>query len=237
MDFLLNNFVFTIHLVEILAAVVAVFCLNKYKKTQVKYFIFFIVYVAGMELVGAYPTYLNKFDFLAGIRELLDGTKIERNFWFYTIFWKIGGVLFYSRYFKKLLRDTRFIKIINILGFVFLVTSIFYIAINWDLFFTSGLNLISLFGAFIILLSVVLYFIEMLKSTRILNFYRSVNFYIGGVLIIFYLVRTPLIFYNAYFSRSDYEYLKLYATINILCIIFMYLTYAIALLWCKPENN
>jgi hypothetical protein len=237
MDFFLNNYILFVHFVEVLAAVVAIFCYDKYKQTPVKYFIYFLVYVAIMELIGAYPTFVEKYESLSEAKEFLKGTKFEENNWFYTIFWTIASAVFYSFYFGQFIESNYSIKVIKYITSIFIISSLVYILLNWNSFFVSSFYFVDIFSASVILLSVVLYFIEVLKSQKVLIFYKSINFYIAAVLLIFFLIKTPLLFYDVYFSRSDMDYLRLNATISILCIAFMYVTFSFALIWCKPQNN
>jgi hypothetical protein len=237
MDFFLNNYSFIIHFVEVVAAITGILCYKKFSNTPVKYFICFLIYVAILELIGAYPTYVENFDYLYEVKEFLKGTKFEENFWFYTIFWTIGGAVFYSFYFCQFLESDNSIKVIKYITTIFIVSSLVYILFNWNSFFVSSFYFVNIFSATIILLSVVLYFIEVLNTQKVLIFYKSINFYIAAVLLIFFLIKTPLLFYDVYFSRSDMDYVILKATINILCIFFMYLTFSFALIWCKPQNN
>lgn len=237
MDFFLNNYSFIIHLVEVIAAITGILCYKKFSSTPVKYFIYFLVYVAVLELIGAYPTYVENFDYLAGVKELLKGTKFEENYWFYAIFWTIGSAVFYSFYFRKFLESDYSIKVIKYITLIFIISSLVYILLNWNSFFVSSFYFVNIFSALVILLSMVFYFMEVLNTQKVLIFYKSINFYIAAVLLIFFLIKTPLLFYDVYFSRSDMDYLRLNATINILCIAFMYLTFSLALIWCKPQNN
>jgi hypothetical protein len=237
MDFFLNNYILFVHFVEVLAAVVAIFCYDKYKQTPVKYFIYFLVYVAIMELIGAYPTFVEKYESLSEAKEFLKGTKFEENNWFYTIFWTIASAVFYSFYLGQFIESDYSIKVIKYITSIFIISSLVYILLNWNSFFVSSFYFVDIFSASVILLSVVLYFIEVLKSQKVLIFYKSINFYIAAVLLIFFLIKTPLLFYDVYFSRSDMDYLRLNATISILCIAFMYVTFSFALIWCKPQNN
>jgi len=236
MDFFLNNYAFIIHFVEVLAAVTGIFCLKKFSNTPVVYFIYFLIYVAILELIGAYPTYVEKYEVLSHLKEQLKGTKFETNHWWFTPLWKIVGAVFYSFYFRTFLESHNSRKVLKLITLTFVISSIVHIIFNWNAFFVSSFYFVNIFSASVILLSVVLYFVEVLKSQKILTFYKSINFYIAAVLLVFFLIKTPLIFYDVYFSRRDMDYVKLNATINILCITFMYITYALTLIWCKPRN-
>ena len=88
--FLTDYYSFLISLFEIIAAVTGVFVYKKYAKTPVKYFIWILFGLAIVDFLGGYTVYLEKFDILHPIRDFIKGTWLEKNNWFYTIFWKIG---------------------------------------------------------------------------------------------------------------------------------------------------
>ena len=236
-DFLLNNFSLILHSVEIFAAIIGLFCLKKYKGTIVTYFIYFLVYVALLELFGAYPTYVKNFEFLSGVKEFLKGTRFEKNHWWYLIFWTIGSTVFYSVYFGQLINSQILKKIIKYLLILFIVFNVVYFANNWEAIFESLPIVVRILNIGIVLLSIVFYLIKIIQSDKLLKFYESLNFYIASTVLIWVLIFTPLIFFDDYFSTKDMAYVKLKATIILFCNIFMYITFSFALIWCKPQNN
>ena len=116
-DFLLNNFSQITLSVEILAAVIGLILFKKYKHTAAKYFIYFLVYVVIIVLIGKYSHYVKDDGFLS----FLDGTLLERNYWWYTIFWKIGAVLFFGWYYLKILLNTLHKKVLKVSLIAFLI--------------------------------------------------------------------------------------------------------------------
>ena len=211
--------------------------LKKYRHTSAKYFIYFLVYVAVLELIGAYPRYLSDYDFLSDIKAVFKGTLFERNYWWYTIFWGLGSVMFYSFYFMKILNTKFYIKIIKFSSIMFFLSSIIYISTHWSELFNSTMIFIEVFGATIIMLCVILYYIEMLKSDKILMFYKSIHFYICSIILIWRLVTTPVVFYSIYFSLADWDFIFLRWQIFLFANIFMYCSFTIALIWCKPQSD
>ena len=144
-------------------------------------------------------------------------------------------MLFYSFLFRKIISKEISNKVIKYSTFVFLLFSICSIALNYNSFFNESLRIINVFGTIIILMSVILYFIEMLKSESVLNFYKSLYFYIGAVIFIWWLIITPIVFYEIYFSTSDWNFVFLKWQIFLFANVFMYLTFTFALIYCKPE--
>jgi len=235
-DFLREYYSFLTKAVEIIAAITAIIVYKKYKNTSVKYFLWFLIYVFFLELIGGYTVYVAKYEFLSNIKAALKGTWAERNYWWYAIFWGIGSVLFYSTYFMTIIKTRAYKKIIGWFRLLFLISAIIYIIVNFDRFFVSSMKFNLIFGAFVILVTTTFYFVDVLQSERLLSFYKSVNFYIAAVIFIWYLVLTPIIFYDVYYSTVDWDYVILKSALYLSMNIFMYLTFTIVLLWCKPQN-
>ena len=236
-DFILNNYSLLISTVEIIAAVAAIIVYRRYKQTKVKYFLFFLVYVAILEIIGGYPEVVANYEVLKPIKEFLKGTWAEQNYWWYNIFWKIVAPLFYSYYFKINI-DTKWSqKTINVLQIIFLASAITYIAIYPNELFDNSIVFNTVIGSFLVLVSIALYFIELLRSELLMSFYKAINFYIASIVFIWYLVVTPLVFYNIYFSTADWSFVLLRWEVFFIMNSFMYLSFAVALIFCKPEKD
>ena len=219
--------------VEVLAAVTGLLFFKKYKPTAAKFFIYFLVYLALCDFVSNYPRYVKD----DGWFSFLKGTVFVKNYWWATLYWKIGAIMFFAFYYCKILKIAIFKKAIKIAAFSFLLFSIGYIAFNWDDYFIMFFPAVDVFGAFIIFLCTVCYFIEVLKSDKILTFYKSLNFYISFAIFIWWLIITPLVFYDVYMSRLDWNFIFLRWQIYLIANITMYLTFTFALIWCKPKND
>jgi hypothetical protein len=235
-EFLLNHYAFLTKLVELIAAIAGILVYKKFKHTVLKYFIWFLVYVFFVELIGGYTVYVYKYEALDHIEAALKGTLIERNYWWYSVFWTIGAPLFYATYFMTVIKTKVFKKILGWLRLVFFVTSISYILFNLDAYFTSTLKFNNISATFVILVSVVLYLIETLNSDRMLIFYKSANFYIAAINFIWFLVITPIVFYSHYFSKADWNFVFLKWEIYLTMNFFMYISFTFVLLCCKPQH-
>ncbi|WP_299557163.1 hypothetical protein [Seonamhaeicola sp.] len=231
-DFLLeyyNNITFS---VEILAAIIGLILYKKYSLTAAKFFIWFLVYLALCDFLGSYVHYIED-SFLS----FLEGTRLVRNFWWSTLFWKIGAILFFAFYYYRVLAKKKFKRVILYSGYLFLTFSVIYILYNWDDYFIRFFPVLDVLGAIIIFLCTVFYFVEVLQSDRILSFYKSLNFYISAAIFIWWLIITPLVFYDIYHSEMDWNFIFLKWQIYLFANIVMYLTFTFALIWCKPEND
>ncbi|MDO5980872.1 hypothetical protein [Flavivirga spongiicola] len=238
-EFLKQNYSFITLSIELLAAVTGLLFYKKYKTAAAKYFIYFLIYLIICDFICSYTWYVHP----EKIFGFLIGTVFEKNYWWSTLYWSIGAILFFAFYYFKILKNRTFKTIVKYTSYIFLVFSILCIIINWDEYFTRFFPLISIFGAIVIFLCAVFYFIETLQSDKILTFYRSLNFYISIAIFIWWLIITPLTFYDIYFAyevgnpNRDWNFIFLKWEIYLFANIFMYLTYTFALIWCKPENN
>ena len=216
-----------------MAALTGVFLFNKYKNSSAKYFIYYLIFLSVCDLLGSYTKYIDKNGFLS----FLEGTRFVRNYWWYTLFWEVLATVFFTYYYHRILRKLKFKHIIKYTGIAFFLFSVVYIILNMDAYFRSSLPLISILGAFVIFLCSGLYFLEILLSNKILTFFRSLNFFISGTIFIWWLITTPLVFFENYNHISDWEFVFLKWQIYLFANLFMYLTFTFALIWCRPQKD
>ncbi len=231
-EFLKQNYFVLTYSVEGLAAVIGLFCLKKYKHTAVKYFICFLVYSFCIDLLGRYPTYLKSF----GYFQYIDGTIFEKNYWWYALF-GITSMCFYFYYFFAILNNKLFKKVFRYVSIFLIVLSVLHFIIHIDQFYNKNSSFIRINTSVLIIFGVILYLVEVLQTEKILLFFKSINFYISSVLLIWLLITTPLTFYEIYFSTADWNFVFLKGHIYLSANMFMYLMFTFALLWCNPEND
>jgi hypothetical protein len=245
-EFLIGNYSLLTKSFEILAAMTGIFVYRKYRNSVAKYFIFYLIYIAILELVGGYVIYVRPDKFL----HFLIGTLLEQNYWLYTLCWKVGAILFFNYYYFNIIENKNFKTVLKYTGYSYLVFSIVYIISNANSFFYMSFPVFSVIGAIIVFACCMFYFIELLQSERVLLFYKSLNFYISLVIFIWWLIITPLTFYSMYYGSvdlskpfrhpeffGDLNYITLQKMIYLFSNIFMYSTFIFALLWCKPQNE
>ena len=221
----------------IFAALVGLICLKKFQSTTTRYFIYFLIYVVCVELLGYYPSYSYVNGSLSWIGRITLGTILEENFLWYTLFWQIGSALFLSFYYYKILKSELNKKIIRFSLIFYLLFSLVYSVLNYEVFYNDQLKLIWILGVGQSILCIVLYFLEVLNSDKIMTFYKSFEFYVASVFFVWLLIKTPLAFYQIYFSTADWNFIFLRRDIILFANIFMYLTFVFALLWCKPRYD
>ncbi|GAA4237754.1 hypothetical protein GCM10022291_25590 [Postechiella marina] len=225
-----NNITFS---VEILAAVTGLILYKKYKLTAAKYFIWFLVYLSICDFSNSYVHYIYNDGFFSFLKD----TVFVWNYWWATLYWDIAAIIFFAFYYFRILKKNTFKIIIKVSAIIFLLFSIIYIILNWDAYFVSFFPIISILGAIIIFFCSVFYFIEILLSDKILTFYKSLNFYISVAIFIWWLISTPLVFYDVYNSSKDWNFIFLKWQIYLFANIVMYSTFTFALIFCKPEHD
>ncbi|GGG45070.1 hypothetical protein [Bizionia arctica] len=236
-EFLRNNYSILITSIEVFAVFVGIISYKKYKYSNAKYFIYTLVYLFIIELLGAYTIYVEKYEFLNNIEIALKGTLFEKNRWWFTIFWKIGGVLVFAIYYQRVLTNKIYLKLLKGSTILFLLFSIYIISTNWKDFFVKSFLSLDIAGALIIIQCAFYYFLEILTNERVLKFYKDLNFYISIAILIFWLIISPLAFYEVYYSTDDWNYIILKWQIYLFANLFLYGVFAIGLIVSNPENE
>ncbi|MCH4553389.1 hypothetical protein [Aestuariibaculum lutulentum] len=232
-DFLLENYLLLTTIVEYSAAVTGLILYNKYKHTAAKYFIWFLWYLSICDFASNYTRCIKD----DGLFSFLEGTVFVQNYWFATLYWFIGAIVFVSFYFSKILNNSVFKTIIKYTTSAFVLMSFIWVFTHWEAFFKIFFPVINVTGALVVFMCVMFYFIEVLLSDKILNFYRSLNFYIGFAFFIWWTITTPFVFYGIYFGGGDMVFRKLQSLMYLIANIAMYLTFTLALIWCRPEKK
>ena len=131
-EFLKSNYSLITSLLEFIPAILGVILFGRYKNTTVKFIIYFLIYVFFIELIGGYPRFLRDI----GYFHLIEGTLIERNHWWYTIFWWVGlsTIVAYVNY--EIAGEMRLKKIIMYAYGLYLLQVILYVIFNFKSIFS-----------------------------------------------------------------------------------------------------
>ncbi|WGD34686.1 hypothetical protein [Olleya sp. YS] len=236
-SFLIDNYVVIYRGAEILAAITGLFFYKKFKSKAARIFIWFLVYIQLIETLGAYPRVAKNSETLRWFQNIISDTIFEKNYWFYALFWTIVGSLIISYYFYKVSNIIATKKTIKIATIFFLIASVVFIFFNYKAYHNNFLLSIEILSLFLILLVTFSYFFELLNSEKILNFYKSLSFYIAIGVLVFWIVTTPLMFYEQYFNGEDVHFMALKNYIYLFSIVFMYLAFTIGFIVSKPEHD
>ncbi|MGB1308985.1 MAG: hypothetical protein ACPG6B_08755 [Oceanihabitans sp.] len=222
---------YIVYFFEFIAVVSAILCYKKFKNTHAKYFIWFLIYVFFMEVIGFSLAVYRNHELLSFFKSI----NLKPSLWWYIIFWCIASILFFLFYYHKILRSNTKKKIISVIIMLFLITSITYLQVNKATINRAFLPFIQLNGAFSILVCVTFYFVELLTSDTILSYYKSLDFYITIAIFFWWLIITPLTFYDIYNTVQDWSYVYLKRYVFLFANVIMYTTFSIGLFVSKPK--
>ncbi len=232
-EFLIANFHFIVYSFEIIAAGVGIILYTKFKSSFSKYFIYFLSYVVFVEIIGYVLAVYRNHDVLIFIKN----AGIRGASWWYTIFWSVGSVLFFLFYYHGILKTKRNKHIIKVLSIIFLLIALGYLIINSNQISISFSPFLQIVGACVILVCLTLYFTELLQSNLILDFTRLFSFYVSVALLAWWLIITPLVFFETYNTVNDWGYANLKRLIFLFANVFLYTCFALGLIVSKPKYD
>lgn len=211
---------------ELIAAIVGTIYYYKYKTTPLKYFLLLLWYITLTEFLGWASI---KYE----IKALLfyDENELIYNLWLYNLLEIITFSFLFYIYYKSLSANIHKFWV-SIFFISFLIVTI----INWffiQSFILEWSELPNIFGSLFLIVIILFYFIELLKSEQILIFHKSLLFWISVGLLIFYACTIPFsIKMNGYALIPGIH--KLFLIIYVSAII-MYLTFTFGFIWSKKE--
>tara|TARA_R110000850_G_scaffold150497_1_gene273171 strand:- start:64691 stop:65410 length:720 start_codon:yes stop_codon:yes gene_type:complete len=220
--------------IEFLAALAGIYYLKNTKATKWDYY--FVVYLwitIIVEITGLYSTigYYSDYKYFS----FVEYTGFRANFWLFNIY-AIFAFSFLSLYYRSLLSSKTSQKILKFLTGLYIVVSLLML-FSSDVFF-NGFSKFSFFsGVLILLLSVFMYYYELLLTDKILNLKYNLSFYFSVGLIIFYVCLTPLTFLSDYLASENGLFLKLFENFKLYGNLFLYSTFILAFLICSKKNK
>lgn len=218
-----------------MAALAGTYFLYKVPGTgnMTRLFVYFLWFTLFIEVLGLYPAYA----YITNYRRLsfIQNTGFERNYWLYNLF-NILGIIVFVLFFSRQLENTKLSRLFRVLLSVFAVTALINLAVS-DVFFQAYAAFTSIVGTCILLLVIISYYIEMMSSDKILNFYKRLGFYVSIGVLFWHLVVTPLFIYSRYFTMESPDFVSLHSLILLIANIFMYTCFTIGFVVCSRENN
>lgn len=210
---------------------------KKFRYHPARYFIYFLVYVWLMSNIGNYTYYFWKYELFKSFHEAIQDTVLKYNYWWFTLFWGLASVSFFAWYFNKILANPLHRKILGVAFWFFLIVSIIVILFDMENFFLGYNPFIDINGAIVIMFCVAFYFIEILQSEKILQFYRDITFYIALGILLFWLITTPLVFFEQYYRVYDPAYWNLRTYIYLAVNLMMYGLFSVGIIVSRSHNH
>ena len=211
---------------ELIAAITGTIYFHKYKHTPLKYLLFLLWYITITEFVAKY----------SGDNKVL-GFFHENgkhyNYWFYNLLRIITYTVFFYIYYKSV--QTKKFKHL-ILSFVIIYLSVSaYNWVNIQNFRFEMSEIPKIMGSIFLIISIIFYLIELLRSEKIILFHRILLFWVSVGLLLFYSGTIPFALkYNGYALIPGIH--KLFLIVYILAIL-MYLIFTFGFIWSKKEQQ
>jgi hypothetical protein len=223
-----------INLVELIAAIAGIVYITKYRvDTSARYLVYFLWFTVFIELIfGWLPRLILDIDSFSFLKD----TWLEKNAWIYNIYIKVK-FLFYPYYFSFFIVNKKTKNFLFFSILLFFISSVINLVFS-NLFFTTVPSYTYIVGSLLLMVSVMFYFLEVLKSDEILNFHKTLVFYVSIGTLIFHLCVTPLIIYSKYYKNiKSPEFVQVYRIILTAANIFMYTCYTIGFVVCSRKNK
>ena len=221
-EFLYKHYIFICHVPIFISIVAGFFYNKKYSDRNKKFFLYFLIFILIQSNLGSYTYYFWRYDETGRLLEMIQGTFLQRNYWWFNIFWHLLSVCGFAYYYWKILKRDFHRKILKIVIVVYVVSALIYYFFNPDDFLFRTAPFVAINQGIVILFCVTLYFLELLQSDKILGFYKLFDFYLSIGILLFWLIKTPLVFFEIYYRDYDTAYVALRIYINIFVIYFMY---------------
>lgn len=214
-----------------MAAILATIYFYKYRHTPLKYLLYLLWYITFTEFLAWYSV---KYE----IKQLLfiNEQGVKYNWWMYNLlrFVTFNGLfLIYSNY----LKNKKFKQLIKL--FVASYTLVYIL--NWTFiqnFIWDTSEIPRIVGSIFLIITILCYFIELLRSDLIVVFHKLLMFWISVGLLLFYTGTIPFFLkinqYAVMYPFTDRIH-KLFLIIYILAIT-MYLTFSFGFIWSKKEK-
>ena len=236
MDYLFEYFIKVIptHVLELIAALSGSYYLLKKSnvKKNNKYLVYFLWFTLVVDVFGSYAAiaYFTEYKYLGFIED----TVFRDNRWLYNIYMLLFYV-FFIKFFIYHSVNIKLKKLLNIFTIVFIVLAVFNLIISDVLFYKSS-TFASLIGTILTLLSIFLFYFDLLNRDKILKLKYYLPIYISIGVLVFVLLVTPIDIFSAYFNKENNIYFKLKGTVLLGVNIIMYTSFTLGFLVCAKNK-
>ena len=211
----------------LLASIIGTLYFYKYKHTYLKYVLYLLWYVTFSEFFAEYAHDNKLTSFLFFNQE--NGRSYT--YWIYNLLDTISFLTYYYIFYHSIITK-RYKLLIKIFAISYIILSI----INWAFiqnFFIELQSFLFIIGAVFLIISIIFYFIEFLKSEKVLLFHKSLLFWMSVGLLLYYAGNIPFAAkFNGYALIPGIH--QLFLIVSLLSIT-MYICFIIGFIWSKKE--
>ncbi|HLS12554.1 MAG TPA: hypothetical protein VK050_10365 [Flavobacteriaceae bacterium] len=225
--------IFSLEIITVITGLYFLFT-RKVSKT-IKLYIYLISATLLVEILALYTAvaYFSDYKYFS----IVEGTRFAANFWMYNIF-EIVTIVFLLYYFGRLLTSKGYKKLLLGFGSVFVLSSIIVFIINDDAFFSQVSAFVTITGAFLLLISIGFYLVELLQGKIILKGQNRFPLFVAVGVGISYLASLPFLIYsNNYHSSGDQDFIDLYIRGLQIINIIVYLILINGFFICLSKKN
>lgn len=209
---------------ELISAIVGTIYFYKYRHTHLRIFLYLLWFITITEFMGWY-TRENE------VLVFFDKKGVAYNLWLYNLLELITFCSLYYIYFKSL-KTNKY----RMWTKIFIVCFVILTIVNWSFiqsFIFEWSELPYIIGSLFLILTILFYFIELLKSEKILLFHKTLLFWVSVGLLLFYTGTIPFSIKMNGFALIPGIH-KLFLIFYILAIT-MYLIFTFGFIWSKKE--
>ncbi|MDC7998110.1 hypothetical protein [Gilvibacter sediminis] len=232
----MNFVVVLVICLELIAAFAGLYHIKRHQVgTYTKYVVYVLFFVAFTEIIAyTIPILVDR---EVGFFAALKATPFADNLWIHNpqLIVTFG---FFAAFFRSRLKRGFLATLIK-WGVVAYVISAIANLIFTDIMFVGISNYTYIVGSIFLLICILIYYFELLKSDNILRFSTSLTFYISVGLLIYYLCITPLFIYGRYYYQfeSGDAFNQFYLYTLAVANVIMYGTFTLGFILCKPQTN
>lgn len=223
-----------IHLLELFAAVAGTYYLKKTnEKGMIRYFVWFLWLTVFVEVTAVYTAvaYYSDYRYFS----FVEGTPFAGNYWMYNIYSIIAFVA-YILLFTSRLNSKRWRKTLGIVTGLFVLSSLLYLVFS-DVYFVAHSVFTFFVGSLVVLVSIGMFYWELLRSDELLYINQSIHFYISVGALVYHLGFVPLVIYSRYFNMESPEFVEIYVLILYGINYFLYSLYILGFAICSKKRK
>ncbi len=221
-------------MLEIIAAITGSYYILKkpYAHKVFKYLVYFLWFTVITETIAMYTTiaYFTKYEYFGFTKD----TGFEQNYWLFNIYLLVD-YSFFLYFFTSLLKKNKIKKTLNIINIVYVIIGTLILIASDTFFIRDSIYTVTL-GTILLLFAIILFYFDLLKSDKIINFKKYLPFYISIGLLGFNMCTTPLSIFSIYFERINELFVNVKINIYLFANIFMYFTFILGFIICTKKK-
>ncbi len=210
---------------ELIAALAGAYYLLKGKNIPFinKIFVWFLWLTLVIDFSGLYMLvgYYSDYKYFGFVK----GTRFVQNYWLFNSYHLIAFGAFLS-FFISQISSKKWRKRLWLITLLFSISAIINLIFS-GVFFTGYAAFTAIGGTLLLLFCIGLFFYQVLRSDKILNFYSDLAFYVAIGALIWHVSITPLFIYNKFgIMASSPEFVNFYKGLLLTMNVFMYSSFA-----------